>query len=469
MSLTGSVSRLLALALLVGSRPRAAAGPRDPSLLAGIASPESYGAPQAVQVGAGPVQKTIDAMAAARQAVRDHPDSAQAYLSLALALKAAGDIPAASQAIEQALELDSHLAEAWYEKGLIEAEQLVWLTAARYFRQAVALAPSYEAAHLGLGEMLIRSGGFEEAARELEAVLRLNPSNAGAHDGLGLIHLRQGDFAAAEAEFRQAIALRPRFPRARESLGEVLLHRRDWAGAAAAFEQALADIPDSMSATNGLATALSHLGQPDRAKAEFQKAQQLSKASLMSRRAQAENNRGVELWHAGDLTGAITALRNALAADPDYAAAHNNLGGILWQQHDQPGALAEFAAAVRSRPEFPEAQNNWGSALMFTGNVDQAMEHFQAALALRPGFASARFNLGVALEKKGKWIEAETELRRAIVLAPETAAAHIELGLLLASRAGGLPPEARSELNEGLRLDPRLKSLIPDGLLKELH
>ena len=52
---------------------------------------------------------------------------------------------------------------------------------------------------------------------------------------------------------------------------------------------------------------------------------------------------------------------------------------------------------------------------------------------------------------------------------PQMAAAHIELGLLLASKAGGLSPDARYELSEGLRLDARLRSLVPDTFLEGLR
>ena len=42
------------------------------------------------------------------------------------------------------------------------------------------------------------------------------------------------------------------------------------------------------------------------------------------------------------------------------------------------------------------------------------------------------------------------------------------LGLLLASKTGGMSALARSELNEGLRLDARLRTLIPEKLLRAL-
>src|SRR4051795_9635100 len=63
---------------------------------------------------------------AARQALRSHPNSATNYVSLGLALKATGEIEAASGAFRRARELDPKLAEPWYQEGLTVAEQGDW-------------------------------------------------------------------------------------------------------------------------------------------------------------------------------------------------------------------------------------------------------------------------------------------------------------------------------------------------------
>jgi hypothetical protein len=49
------------------------------------------------------------------------------------------------------------------------------------------------------------------------------------------------------------------------------------------------------------------------------------------------------------------------------------------------------------------------------------------------------------------------------------AAAHVELGLLLTFKTDKLSEESRAELNEGLRLNPNLRSLIPAQYLNELR
>jgi len=254
-----------------------------------------------------------------------------------------------------------------------------------------------------------------------------------------------------------------------KSLGEKLLRQRKWSDAVVFLERVLAVDPKSLEATNALATSLGHLGEKARAAEEFRKARELSRQELALHRAQGANNRGLELWYAGNLQEAAVVFRSAIGADPDYSEAHNNLGGVLWQMKNPAGALAEFQAAVRCRPNFAEAYNNWGNVLVHDRDIGHAIKQFRAALGYRPGFALARLNLGRALAIKREVVEAEAELRRAVTLAPEMAAAHIELGVLLASKAGSLSAEARAELNEGLRLDANLSALIPPQYARELH
>jgi tetratricopeptide (TPR) repeat protein len=105
---------------------------------------------------------------------------------------------------------------------------------------------------------------------------------------------------------------------------------------------------------------------------------------------------------------------------------------------------------------------------MVAGNLQGAIEQFQKAVDLEPGFASAHFSLGMALAQLGQKDRAETEFRQALILAPDLAVAHFELGLLLASGASVLPPVARSEIEEGLRLDPNLKAALPRAIASAL-
>jgi len=100
----------------------------------------------------------------ARQAVQKNPASAEAYVSLGLALEAIPDTQAASEAFDRAIAVDARSAQAWYQKGIIATQQSLWHVAAQDFRRALAVLPDDPLGHLELGEMLLRMGDFEAAS-----------------------------------------------------------------------------------------------------------------------------------------------------------------------------------------------------------------------------------------------------------------------------------------------------------------
>jgi tetratricopeptide (TPR) repeat protein len=166
------------------------------------------------------------------------------------------------------------------------------------------------------------------------------------------------------------------------------------------------------------------------------------------------------------LQDAAAAFRRAIQDDASYGEAHDDLGEVLWMQNDLSGALSEFEIAVRCNPGSGLARNNLGSALLYyQHDIDRAIEELRSAVTSRPGFALAHLNLGKALAAKQDFAAAEMELRSAIAITPDFAAAHLNLGLVIAARKGSLSTEAQVEMEKGLRLDPRLREMIPQQYL----
>ena len=421
-----------------------------------------------IDLGTVPPDQIISAVATARKAIRQRTDSAEGYLHLAIALRSGGDQQGASEAIERALALNPQLPGAWLQKGLISINGGTLRAATGFFEKAVETDPKSIPARLELSAMLFRSGDFKGAQEQVESALRFDPQNANALGGLGYIQLQQGQIQAAVETFRKAIAAQPRFPEAKQNLGNALMRLEDWAGARQAFEDAIKDEPDAIPAVYGLGTVLRHLGERAQAAAQFAKAKEMLQMVQALARAQGEDNNGVRMWNSGDLAGASDAFRTSIAAHPAYAEAHNNLGGVLWQQKNFKEATEEFTLAIRADPKFAKAHNNLGNALMVAGNLQEAMKHFQTAVSLEPGFATGHFSLGLALAQQGQKDLAEKEYRDALILSPDLATAHLELGLLLASSKRVLPPEARAEIEEGVRLNPELRAALPPAISSAL-
>jgi tetratricopeptide (TPR) repeat protein len=314
--------------------------------------------------------------------------------------------------------------------------------------------------------MLLRVGEFDGATTELKTALRLDPRSLGGHEGLGLIYLQQGKLDDGAEEFRRTLAIKPGYPVAEKDLARTLARQHQWAEAVRLLRQILVVNPNSIEESSSLATALANLGDKAGAAAQFARARQLSNQELLLLRAQGDRNWGVSLRKEGRLQDAAAAFRRAIQDDASYGEAHDDLGEVLWMQNDLSGALSEFEIAVRCNPGSGLARNNLGSALLYyQHDIDRAIEELRSALTSRPGFALAHLNLGKALAAKQDFAAAEMELRSAIAITPDFAAAHLNLGLVIAARKGSLSTEAQVEMEKGLRLDPRLREMIPQQYL----
>src|SRR5262249_21305740 len=85
-----------------------------------------------------------------------------------------------------------------------------------------------------------------------------------------------------------------------------------------------------------------------------------------------------------DFLAAIDSLRNALAANNDYAEAHTELGLRLLDLHQLDEATWNLHEAVRINPDSAEAWTNLGGALFQSGKSSDAADAFQHALMIKP-------------------------------------------------------------------------------------
>lgn len=134
--------------------------------------------------------------------------------------------------------------------------------------------------------------------------------------------------------------------------------------------------------------------------------------------------RGLKLHQQGQLLEASKAYREVLVHDPNNKWAFYNLG-LIDQQ---------------------------------SGRNSSAEANYRQALELDANFAAALFNLAIVLTKT-KPEEAVALYRRLIQVNPDDAVAHLNLGFLLLDL--GKTAEGNQELDNAVKLDPKLKSRLP--------
>ena len=173
-----------------------------------------------------------------QEAAGQNPQSAEAHISLGLALVRKGDWAGAIAEDWEAIRLDPNDAAAHQQLGSALMQKDDWSGAIAEEQEAVRLDASNADAHFDLGLALIHQKDWDDAVTEERAVINLRPDDAVAHCKLGLAYRRVGDYVKAGSEEREAIRLKPDLAEAHFILGVVLEWQGDLAGALAECQKA---------------------------------------------------------------------------------------------------------------------------------------------------------------------------------------------------------------------------------------
>ena len=179
-----------------------------------------------------------------RQAAADAPNDAEAWYDLASALREAGQIPAARQAVERALSLDARMPDAHNTLGIIDLGDGKLAAAQHEFETATGLDPRNAAALNNLGNVLRAEEKPADAERAYQRAVAVAPTYAEPLNGLGTLAVDRDRPREALAYFERALALAPGYHEVR--LNQAIAH--DMAGDAG---EALSAYQDFLATTAG--------------------------------------------------------------------------------------------------------------------------------------------------------------------------------------------------------------------------
>ena len=158
-----------------------------------------------------------------QEAVAADPSYALAYAQLADCYALLGgyammpdvrDIEKARAAANQAIALDSTLAEAHLPLALIAQNyDMDWGEAERHYRRALELDPKEPTAHHWYAEFLAFQGRFPEAFQHIERARELDPSSLILLTDRAVIYAYARDYDESLRQFREVLARDPKFPR----------------------------------------------------------------------------------------------------------------------------------------------------------------------------------------------------------------------------------------------------------------
>lgn len=176
-----------------------------------------------------------------------------------------------------------------------------------------------------------------------------------------------------------------------------------------------------------------------------QRAREVTEARIVS---MYHNNRAAELIVEHDWRGAYWQARDAITADPTYAAPYNALG-VIYQRRGEP-ALAEaaFRATLRLEADNTRALANLAALLEETGRKAEALAVSAELKRLQPEPPFHHFRLAKAALARGEYSQARDGFREA--LRRNGQYAEIHLGLAAAYLGLGDTRRAKAELEQAL-------------------
>ena len=295
--------------------------------------------------------KTEDAEAVYRQAIKTEPQSPDAYLLLAQMLKDGKKVEEAFEVYQQMAQQPELYDEALLAIGALQTEQGEIEKAEQTYRQAIKAAPKKPGAYVRLADMLVSAG--KNRMEDAIAVCRQMAQQPElAYDGYLSIGNLSPDEKAVEA-YKQAIAIDPKLPDAYLQLATLY----DGQGKVAEAEQILQQAVEAASEYTAPYRSLAHL----------------------------KERQG--LW-----AEAIRLYRQVLNLETTgftASDAHLRISNMLFAQKQVAEAEKEFLQALQCDPTNAEAYYFLGILYEQQGKAELALENFNKAIQLEPAEANA--------------------------------------------------------------------------------
>ncbi len=161
----------------------------------------------------------------------------------------------AAKHFNEAIRRDSNFIQGYHLLGNAALEGKKYDVAEKYLNKYRNLAPDHWNAYASLGDLYVRTGRYDEAAKQFNLALK--------HDGTGFArfsagysYMLNGKNEEAEKFFKQNIRIQPTDPGAYNFLGTFYLYTKQYKKAAQQFKRALVIDPDFSDSRDNLVRSL---------------------------------------------------------------------------------------------------------------------------------------------------------------------------------------------------------------------
>lgn len=302
-----------------------------------------------------------------------------------------GDLAGAEVDLNRAIDLDPKDAQAYLDRGDVEAALGRWDRAISDYTRTLDLEPDRWFAHYARGVARIskgelagaiedlnlaigqapreslpyqyraiakwRSGDNPGAIEDFELELSINPKSAAAYGGRGLVRDGMGDAPGALEDLSQAVRLGSRDPQVYVTRGRILFFQKGSYGQGMEdLDQAVLRAPRSPFGHLFRGFALIELDQEEEAIEDFTRA-----VEILPDAPEAYQGRGVARRNRGDRAGAVLDFTRAIALGDADGSSTRFRGYARFDLGDWKGALEDLEKSAELGPGFRDysAWRSW--------------------------------------------------------------------------------------------------------------
>jgi len=351
-------------------------------------------------------------------APRYHPEAARLY-DAGLRALAHGEPEKARTALEEAVTLDTSLADAHCVLGLIYKGAEETPAAAEAFQRAINADENYIEAYYELGDvLLVHLGDTAQATQVLQKAVAMDANHARMRTLLGIAYFRDNLTDAAIREFQHALKLDPTSLTARYTLGNAFLQQEAWQSAIDTFKALIEIDPFHAKAHFSLGTAHRRIGETQAAQKNLQRFEVLSieeEQLTHLKRFVKQNPTNAEAWYQLGRTQlkrhlwteATQSLERYVKLAPQETRGYEVLGYIHFQGQNYKQAVAMYRKAIQQKPNVATYRNSLAGAHLMLKQYSEAIDQYQTAIHLKPSEPRFYLNLSKAYELAGAHTEAE--------------------------------------------------------------
>jgi tetratricopeptide (TPR) repeat protein len=307
---------------------------------------------------------------------------------------------------EAAAGVESRLARAYLNLGVMRAQSQAFEAAGEFLAQAASISPDFPQVQYSLGAARFNARQYDLAATALARALESDPQNTNARRMLALAQFHTG-------AFRQAADLLAEDPgrsgdaSLQYTYGLALVRSDRPAEAEAVFRRMLSDHGERPELLVILGQAHAQQGDFDAAVASLENARRIDPAV-----ADASTTLGLIHLKRGRLAESAAALRDELRTNPRHLQARHLLATVLDLSGESAEAETLLRGVLAEQPEFGDARYLLGKILLAAGAADQAVPQLEAAVRISPDHASYHYQLAQAYRSLGDMPGFERHLAR---------------------------------------------------------